>query len=74
MELMPAWKRWGLEEGLQKGMEEGLQKGREEGREEGRDAERRAIALRKLSRGIRPEEIADLLQVPEEQVRQWSGI
>lgn len=71
MELMPAWKRWGLEEGLQKGLEEGMQKGREEGREEGRDAERRAIALRMLGRGIRPEEIADLLQVSEEQVNQW---
>jgi len=81
MELMPAWKRWGLEEGLQKGREEGRVEGRVEGRKEGqeqgvvlgRDEERRTIALRMLGRGIKPEEIADLLQVPEEQVRRWSG-
>ncbi|RAV01487.1 hypothetical protein [Paenibacillus sp. YN15] len=27
MELMPAWKRWGYEEGLEKGMEQGLEQG-----------------------------------------------
>lgn len=60
MELMPAWKRWGYEEGL----EEGLEKGKEKGIEAGR-----AESVRKLlAKGFTPGQIADLLDLPQEEV------
>lgn len=63
MEWMPAWKRWGIEEGIEQGMEKGIVIGREE--------ERRAIALRMLDKGAKPEEVADILEVPVETINQW---
>ncbi|MFC5531419.1 Rpn family recombination-promoting nuclease/putative transposase [Cohnella yongneupensis] len=56
MELMPAWKRWGIEEGMEQGMEKG------------REAERRVIALRMLDKGAKPEEVADILGVSIEEI------
>jgi predicted transposase/invertase (TIGR01784 family) len=35
MELMPAWKRWGYEEGIEKGIERGIEQGFERGIERG---------------------------------------
>ncbi|MFD2876460.1 hypothetical protein ACFTAO_11690 [Paenibacillus rhizoplanae] len=35
MELMPAWKRWGYEEGIAEGIEQGIEKGIEQGIEQG---------------------------------------
>lgn len=35
MELMPAWKRWGYEEGIAEGIEQGIEKGIEQGIERG---------------------------------------
>ncbi|MFC3799749.1 hypothetical protein [Cohnella sp. GCM10012308] len=60
MELMPAWKRWGYEEGLVEGLEKGKEKGIEAGRAE---------SVRKLlAKGFTPGQIADLLDLPQEEV------
>ncbi|MEK0313590.1 Rpn family recombination-promoting nuclease/putative transposase [Cohnella sp. 56] len=52
MELMPAWKRWGYEEGL----EEGKEKGREES------------VRKLLAKGLSPAQIADLLDLQPDEV------
>ncbi len=67
MELMPAWKRWGYEEGIEEGIEKGIEKGIARGREEAR----REVAIRMLSKGTPPEEVAELLDVPVEEVMKW---
>src|SRR5690606_22343542 len=60
MELMPAWKKWGYDEGREEGREEGRQEGRQEGRAE---------AIRKLlNKGLAPEKVADLLELPIDEV------
>jgi len=73
MELMPAWTKWakeeGLQEGLQEGLREGMEKGRKEGRREGRQEERQAIIRKLLDKGHSPEEIADTLELPVDDVR-----
>ncbi|WP_409341393.1 hypothetical protein [Paenibacillus sp. MBLB4367] len=56
MELMPAWKRWGYEEG----MEEGMEKGREE------------IIRKLLDKGFTPEKIAETIEVPVDDIRKLS--
>jgi len=56
MELMPAWKRWGYEEGREEGREEGIEAGKEE--------ERQLIIRKLLNKGLKPEEIADTLDLP----------
>jgi len=56
MELMPAWKRWGYEDGIK----EGLEKGKAEGKEE----ERAALVRRMLAKGFTPEQVADTLEIP----------
>lgn len=61
MELMPAWKRWGYEEGR----EEGRQEGREEGREEGTQA----MIQKMLSKGFAPEVIADTFEISVDEVK-----
>jgi predicted transposase/invertase (TIGR01784 family) len=53
MELMPAWKRWGYEEGIAEG--------REEGREE--------IIRKLLEKGFSPEEVAATLDIPVDHIR-----
>jgi predicted transposase/invertase (TIGR01784 family) len=57
MELMPAWKRWGYEEGIERGIE----KGKEEANQN--------IALKLLNKGFSPEEVAEAIELPVEQVR-----
>ena len=77
MELMPAWTKWakeeglqeGLQEGLREGMEKGRKEGRREGRREGRQEERQAIIRKLLDKGHSPEEIADTLELPVDEVR-----
>jgi len=75
MELMPAWKRWGYEEGIQEGLEKGIEQGIEKGIEtgiaKGREEARREVAVRMLSKGASPEEVAELLDVPIEEVLKW---
>lgn len=56
MELMPAWKRWGYE----KGIEEGLKKGEEKAKQ---------MFIRKmLAKGFTPEQVAETIEVPLEEV------
>ncbi|SDC20799.1 conserved hypothetical protein (putative transposase or invertase) [Paenibacillus sp. UNCCL117] len=65
MELMPAWKRWGYEEGMEEGIEKGLEKGIEQGIEKGIEQ-----AVRKmLDKGFSPEEIAETLDLPMDGIR-----
>ncbi|MBP1997045.1 putative transposase/invertase (TIGR01784 family), partial [Paenibacillus eucommiae] len=48
MELMPAWKRWGYEEGIERGIEQGKEE----------------IIRKFLGKGFSPEEIAETLELP----------
>jgi predicted transposase/invertase (TIGR01784 family) len=66
MELMPAWKRWGYEEGIEKGIVEGIEKGIEKGLETGK----RAIALNLLTKGMSIPEVSEVTQLNEEVVQE----
>lgn len=61
MDLMPAWKKWGYDAGREEGKVAGLEAGREE--------ERQAIVRKLLSKGFTPEEVADTLELPLNEVR-----
>ncbi|MFD0714785.1 hypothetical protein [Paenibacillus sp. GCM10027626] len=61
MELMPAWKKWGYDEG------------KDEGREEGREEERRLIIHKLLEKGFTPEKVADTLELPLDEVEKVRG-
>ena len=65
LELMPAWKKWGYDEGL----EEGLEKGREEGREEGMEKGKEEVLRKFLDKGFSPEDIADTLGTSVDEIR-----
>lgn len=65
MELMPAWKRWGYEEGK----EEGKAVGKAEGLAEGEEKARKAIIRKLLDKGFSQEEVAETLELPIEEVR-----
>ncbi|WP_127583917.1 Rpn family recombination-promoting nuclease/putative transposase [Paenibacillus koleovorans] len=58
-ELMPAWKRWGFEEGVAKGMEEGI----EQGIEQGRKQEKLEIAATLHSKGFTIDEISEMTKL-----------
>ncbi|WP_143762612.1 MULTISPECIES: hypothetical protein [unclassified Cohnella] len=66
MELMPAWRRWGYEDGIK----EGLEKGKAEGKVEGKAEERAAIVRRMLAKGFTPQQVADTLEIPLTEVEQ----
>lgn len=57
MELMPAWQRWGLEEGLEKG------------KAEGQAEERQRIVRKLVANGYTLAEVASTLDLPQEEVR-----
>ena len=59
----------GRKEGLEEGRKEGREEGRKEGRKEGREEEKRNIALKLLARGMTPEQVSDLVDLPVEEVR-----
>lgn len=59
----------GLQEGLQKGLEQGLQLGREEGERQGQQK----AALKLLAMGMEAEAVAELMELPVEQVRAWQA-
>lgn len=61
MELMPAWKRWGYEEGIEQGIEQGQEHWRLE--------ERKAVVRKLLTKGMTPESVAELLELPLTEVR-----
>ncbi len=61
MELMPAWKRWGYEEGIKKGNLEGIEQGREEMQEK--------IAKELLAEGMSAEKVAIITGLPRDHVQ-----
>ncbi|WP_339250286.1 hypothetical protein [Paenibacillus sp. FSL P2-0136] len=65
MELMPAWKRWGYEEGKAEGIEEGKAEGKAEGKEEGQ-----AELIRKLLlNGFSPEAVSKAVELPLDKIK-----
>ncbi|MFD1907186.1 hypothetical protein ACFSQ7_29115 [Paenibacillus rhizoplanae] len=65
MELMPAWKRWGYEEGIAEGIEKGIEKGKAEGKEEGQ-----AETIRKLLlHGFSPEVVSKAVELPLDEIK-----
>lgn len=77
MELMPAWKRWGYEEGieqgllkgLERGIEQGIEQGLEEGKKEGQLLARLEVAEKLLQLGLEPEAIAKATELTLEEIR-----
>ncbi|WP_372663151.1 Rpn family recombination-promoting nuclease/putative transposase [Cohnella sp.] len=59
MELMPAWKRWGYEEGIEEGIEQGIEQGIEKGKVEAQQH----IIRKLLNRGFSIEEVADTMDL-----------
>lgn len=57
MELMPAWKRWGYEEGLEEGIEKGM------------ETARLKVAQKLFEKGFSLEEIGETLELPVEEVQ-----
>lgn len=70
LELMPAWKRWGYEEGL----EEGLQQGMEKGVEKGLMLGKADMVQKLLNKGFQEDDIADMLDVPLSEVAEMAKI
>jgi len=66
MELMPAWKRWGYEEGIEQGFERGIERGIEQGLETGK----RSIALNLLTKGMSVGEVSEVTKLSLEVVRE----
>ena len=56
---------------MEKLSDESLVEGRAEGRVEGRETQAKDTALRMLQRGFSIEEIADIINVSVETVKQW---
>ena len=60
------------EEGLEQGLEQGIEQGLERGRQEGKLEAKLELVPRMLARGFTVEEVAELLGLEVEQVRQVS--
>ena len=60
----------GLQEGLERGRKEGLKEGLEKGLAQGREEERLRTARAMMAKGYRPEEIAELLSMDIDTLRQ----
>lgn len=73
MELMPAWKKWGYDEGLVEGMEKGLEKGIEEGIEkgieEGIEMGKEDVLRKLLDKGFPPESVAEAIGISVDEIR-----
>ncbi|GAA3409065.1 Rpn family recombination-promoting nuclease/putative transposase [Paenibacillus hodogayensis] len=65
-ELMPAWKRWGYEEGIEKG----IQQGREQGIEQGKEQGLQAAALNMLRKSIDVVLIAEITGMSETDIEE----
>ncbi|MEK0314474.1 Rpn family recombination-promoting nuclease/putative transposase [Cohnella sp. 56] len=64
MDLMPAWKRWGFEEGVEQGIEQGIEQGKDRGMLE----ERKDVVRKLLGKGMTPDKVADMLELTPEEV------
>ncbi|MEK3713912.1 Rpn family recombination-promoting nuclease/putative transposase [Paenibacillus sp. FSL R7-0333] len=77
MELMPAWKRWGYEEGIaegieqgiEKGIEQGIERGIEQGIEQGVEKGQAEIIRKLLLHGFTPEEVSKAVELPVEKIK-----
>ncbi|MEK4850544.1 hypothetical protein NST04_11930 [Paenibacillus sp. FSL H7-0756] len=61
MELMPAWKRWGYEEGKAEGIEEGKAEGKAEGQAE--------LIRKLLLNGFSPEVVSKAVELPLDKIK-----
>ena len=57
------------EQGREEGLEQGLEQGLEKGREQGRKAEMQKVILRAHHKGLSLPEIAELVELPEKEIR-----
>ncbi len=69
MELMPAWKRWGYEEGIEEGLLKGKEQGVAEGKAEGMAEERAKVVRKMLAKGLDAAQIADMLDLTHDEVQ-----
>ena len=60
----------GMKKGMEKGMEKGLEKGMEKGMEKGRLEANRQTALRLLTMGLSPQQVAEATQLSLDEVNQ----
>ncbi len=72
MELMPAWKRWGYEEGIEEGLLKGKEQGVAEGKAEGMAEERAKVVRKMLAKGLGAAQVADMLDLSLDEVQQIS--
>ena len=68
--LMPAWQRWGMEEGLQQGLTQGLEQGLTQGLEQGRVEGQKEFLQKMLQKGMSVGNLASLLDMSEAQVQE----
>ena len=59
------------EELREEGYAEGQREGREEGKAEGKTEERKIIALRMYRAGMGLQEISDMVDMPEQDIKEW---
>ena len=79
MKLMPAWKKWGYDEGIEEGIEKGIEKGLELGLEQGiekglqigKEAGKEEVIRKFLAKGFSPEVVADAIGTPVEEIRKY---
>lgn len=69
MELMPAWKRWGYEEGKAEGIEEGKAEGIEEGKAEGKEEGQAELIRKLLLHGFSPEAVSKAVELPLDKIK-----
>ncbi|MFC6649225.1 Rpn family recombination-promoting nuclease/putative transposase [Paenibacillus rhizoplanae] len=69
MELMPAWKRWGYEEGKAEGIEEGKAEGIEEGKAEGKEEGQAELIRKLLLNGFSPEVVSKAVELPLDTIK-----
>ena len=59
----------GKREGIEEGKREGIEEGKREGIEEGIKGERMELIIKKVKKGMKLEEIADILEKPKEDIK-----
>ena len=59
------------QEGIAAGLSQGLEKGRTQGRTEGEEKKARETALRLFGKGMLPDVIAEMVDVPRQTVIAW---
>ena len=63
--------REGRIEGIAEGRAEGIAEGREEGKAEGLKEGKKIIALRMYRAGMGLQEISDMVDMPEQDIKEW---